>query len=150
MSHAILCQGVCAHHGCSEPVHQATTDVSNPANFCSSHATSRREELQNIDRNLAFASKSAKSTHYQCAAPNCSNALLGDAQFYPVCSQSCRTMHNRLQHSSSLIDALPLMGQVHQELSIVDASWATYTTGDYSSVPNIISLCFYQLQKSKR
>ena len=38
-------------------------------------------------------------------------------------------MHNRLQHSSSLIDALPLMGQVHQELSIVDASWATYTTG---------------------
>ena len=38
-------------------------------------------------------------------------------------------MHNRLKGSSSLIDALPLMGQVHLQQSTVEAPWSTYKTG---------------------
>jgi hypothetical protein len=107
LSRRLCLIGTCAHHGCDHPVHCALEAHDDPAIFCSRHADSKRDELRDIDRCLVRAAKEAQTSHYQCAAPGCSNGLLADSQFYPVCSRTCQTMHNRLKGSSSLIDALP-------------------------------------------
>ena len=85
--------------------------------------------MRNIDRDMERAATEAQATYYQCAAPGCTNGLRSDSQFYPACSQPCATMHGRTKSATSLRSALSIMGDVHMQQSIVDASWTTYKTG---------------------
>ena len=107
-------------------IHQNTV---NPASFCSAHEHSCDDTMRNIDRDMERAATEAQATYYQCAAPGCTNGLRSDSQFYPACSQPCATMHGRTKSATSLRSALSIMGDVHMQQSIVDASWTTYKTG---------------------